>query len=58
MNARYHVFEAQQDQNALPGGDSFVSIACHGLPGTIDVGNAIVTERGHMTRSQPENSGA
>jgi hypothetical protein len=23
-------------------------------PGTTDVGNAIVTERGHMTRSQPE----
>jgi hypothetical protein len=30
---------------------------CHGLPGAIGAGHAIVTERGHMTRSQPETSG-
>src|SRR5262249_59947304 len=31
---------------------------CHGLPVTTGADNAIVTERGHITRSPPETSGA
>jgi len=43
----------------FPGGDSFVSIVSVMVcPGTTSAGNAIVTERGHMTRSQPDTSGA
>jgi hypothetical protein len=43
----------------LPGGDSFAStvpvMVCRG---TTSAGKAIVTERGHMTRSQPDTSPA
>jgi hypothetical protein len=55
LNARRHPSEAQ------PGPKCFVRRRqlrehrlCHGPPGTTGAGNAIVTERGHMTRSQPE----
>ena len=46
-----------QDRSTLPGGDGCVSIGSV-MSGTTGAGNAIVTERGHMTMPQPDTSDA
>jgi hypothetical protein len=59
LNARSHPSKPQQEpQCPARRRQHREHRLCHGLPGTTGTGNAIVTERGHITRSQPETSGA
>jgi hypothetical protein len=55
MNSQCHPSEEQQGSKCfLRRRQLREHRVFHGLPETTDAGNAIVTERGHTTRSQPE----
>ena len=58
MNARRHPCEAQPGPKCVARRRRLREHRIgHGLSGTTGAGNAIVTERGHMTRPQPDTSG-